>query len=69
MWGQPLLPSNRTRGKNLRLCQGRFRLDVREKVFTGRWLGIGTYHPGDVVKSPSLEVLKKSMDLALWDMA
>ena len=37
-WGRPLLPGNsrRTRGDGLTLCQGRFRLAVRNNSFSQR---------------------------------
>ncbi|GAB0179562.1 hypothetical protein GRJ2_000421500 [Grus japonensis] len=49
--------SDRTRGNGLKLHQGRFRLDIRKNFFTER-----------VVKSPSLEVFKTCVDVAIWDM-
>ena len=33
--------SNRTRGNRLRLHEGRFRLDIREKTSLKEWLDIG----------------------------
>ena len=63
-WGS----SDRMHGNGSKLCQGRFRLDIRKHFFTERVVKPWNRLPGEMVDAPCLSVFKRHLDNALNNM-
>ena len=58
--------SDRTRGDGLKLKQGKFRLDLRQKLFPVRVLRHWHRVPREAVAAPSLAEFKARLDRGAW---
>ena len=56
-------------GNSLVMCHKRFRLDISKNFISERVIMYWNRLPSEVVESPSPDVFKKSVDVALSDVA
>lgn len=61
--------SDSTRGDGLKLRQGRYSWDIRKKFFSEIVVKLWSRLPREPVESPSLQVLRRHVDVVIWDMA